>query len=83
MKLGQPKCLVDGEDVENGKPHPACYLLGRERLGLSGSASMLVIEDAPSGVGQAKQQAAGLWVLRQLMMFNRRRKLVQIGLSRI
>jgi len=28
-----PDVIVSGEDVENGKPHPACYLLGAERLG--------------------------------------------------
>jgi glycerol 3-phosphatase-1 len=61
MKLAHPKRLVVAEDVENGKPDPACYILGRERLGLSASAQMLVIEDAPSGVKAGK--AAGCKVV--------------------
>lgn len=61
MKLARPKHLVVAEDVENGKPQPDCYLLGRTRLNLGDDASMLVIEDAPSGVKAGK--AAGFKVL--------------------
>jgi len=35
LKLPIPEHLVVAEDVENGKPDPSCYLLGREKLGLT------------------------------------------------
>jgi len=60
MKLVHPQNLVVAEDVQQGKPDPACYLLGRSRLGLTGD-SMLVLEDAPSGVRAGK--AAGFKVV--------------------
>lgn len=50
MKLTYPQNLVTAEDVEAGKPHPECYLLGKTRLDLDGLARVLVIEDAPAGV---------------------------------
>ena len=31
MKLAHPKAMVTAEDVEHGKPDPACYLLGRAK----------------------------------------------------
>lgn len=47
--------LITAESVENGKPDPACYCLGCERLGLvSGSAEILVIEDSPAGIKAGK-----------------------------
>ncbi|KAL1954478.1 hypothetical protein VTO42DRAFT_1154 [Malbranchea cinnamomea] len=61
LKLARPKNLVVAEDVEVGKPDPRCYLLGRSRLGLGEDASMLVVEDAPSGIRAGK--AAGFKVL--------------------
>ncbi|KAI9875320.1 MAG: hypothetical protein M1830_008629, partial [Pleopsidium flavum] len=61
LKLTQPKHLVVAEDVEKGKPDPACYLLGRSRLGVSPSANVLVIEDAPAGIKAGK--AAGCQVV--------------------
>lgn len=61
LKLTQPKHLVVAEDVENGKPDPACYLLGRSRLGVSPEARVLVIEDAPAGIKAGK--AAGCKVI--------------------
>lgn len=61
LKLAHPKTLVVAEDVENGKPDPACYLLGRKRLGLDANAQMVVIEDAPSGIRAGK--AAGFKVI--------------------
>ncbi|KIX07245.1 uncharacterized protein Z518_01898 [Rhinocladiella mackenziei CBS 650.93] len=61
LKLAHPRCTVVAEDVENGKPDPACYLLGRQRLGLSDTSHMIVIEDAPSGVRAGK--AAGFKVI--------------------
>ncbi|KIW53936.1 hypothetical protein PV05_06343 [Exophiala xenobiotica] len=61
LKIARPRCLVVAEDVENGKPDPACYLLGRQRLGLPEDSQMIVIEDAPSGVRAGK--AAGFKVI--------------------
>jgi len=61
LKLAHPRCLVVAEDVANGKPDPACYLLGRQRLGLPEKAHMIVVEDAPSGVRAGK--AAGFRVV--------------------
>jgi len=61
LKLAHPRCIVVAEDVEHGKPDPACYLLGRQRLGLPESSHMIVIEDAPSGVRAGK--AAGFKVI--------------------
>jgi glycerol-1-phosphatase len=61
MKLSAPKNLVTAEDVPNGKPDPACYALGRSRLGFTDSAEMLVFEDAPAGIRAGK--AAGCKVV--------------------
>lgn len=61
MKLEHPRNLVVAEDVEQGKPDPACYVLGRSKLGLAADARMLVLEDAPSGIRAGK--AAGFKVL--------------------
>jgi glycerol-1-phosphatase len=61
LKLAHPKTIVTAEDVENGKPDPACYLLGRQRLRLPETSIMVVFEDAPSGVRAGK--AAGFQVV--------------------
>lgn len=62
MKLAHPKYLVVAEDVQKGKPDPACYLLGREKLNLTQKQpSLLVLEDAPAGVRAGK--AAGFKVV--------------------
>ena len=61
LKLTQPRHLVVAEDVERGKPDPDCYLLGRSKLGLPSSGSVLVIEDAPAGIRAGK--AAGCKVV--------------------
>jgi glycerol-1-phosphatase len=50
MELACPKHSVVAEDVDVGKPDPACYLLGKQRLGLGEGDPVLVIEDAPAGV---------------------------------
>ena len=49
------------EDVENGKPDPSCYLMGKEKLGFSEGAEILVLEDSPAGIKAGK--AAGCKVL--------------------
>ncbi|MCJ1433966.1 hypothetical protein MMC27_003331 [Xylographa pallens] len=61
MKLASPKHNVVAEDVADGKPHPACYQLGKARLGLGPGDTALVIEDAPAGVRAGK--AAGCRVV--------------------
>lgn len=61
MGLPFPKKLVSAEDVKIGKPDPACYRLGRERLSLGPEAAMLVLEDAPAGIRAGK--AAGYQVV--------------------
>ncbi|KAJ4301846.1 DL-glycerol-3-phosphatase [Kalmusia sp. IMI 367209] len=62
MKLAHPKNLVVAEDVDNGKPDPACYLLGREKLALpKKDLSIIVFEDAPAGIKSGK--AAGFTVV--------------------
>ncbi|KAG5787918.1 hypothetical protein H9Q69_013013 [Fusarium xylarioides] len=54
--------LVTAESVEDGKPDPACYRLGRERLGPQAEdAQVLVLEDSPAGIRAGK--AAGCKVL--------------------
>ena len=58
--LPQPKRLVAGDDVINGKPHPEPYITGARLLGFAPS-ECIVVEDAPSGVGSGK--AAGSRVL--------------------
>lgn len=62
MELAHPRNLVVAEDVENGKPDPACYLMGREKLGLPNRQPVVVVfEDAPAGVQSGK--AAGFIVV--------------------
>ena len=61
MNLAHPKNLVVAEDVQHGKPDPACYQLGRAKLNLPRDASILVLEDAPAGVRAGK--AAGFKVV--------------------
>lgn len=52
---------MTAEDVKEGKPDPACYRLGKQRLRLEGVEKVLVIEDAPAGIRAGK--AAGFDVL--------------------
>jgi len=61
MKLPNPKNLVVAEDVNDGKPAPDCYLLGKDRLSLNADAKVLVVEDAPAGIRAGK--AAGCEVV--------------------
>ncbi|KAL2020897.1 hypothetical protein VTK56DRAFT_7888 [Thermocarpiscus australiensis] len=62
LKLPAPAHVITAESVENGKPDPACYLLGRELLGLGGADKhVLVLEDSPAGIRAGK--AAGCKVL--------------------
>lgn len=61
LKLPHPEHLVTAESVENGKPDPKCYRLGRSCLGLGDGTDVLVLEDAPAGIRAGK--AAGCKVL--------------------
>lgn len=62
LSLPTPEHLVTAESVENGKPDPSCYIMGRESLGLAGDNSkVLVLEDSPAGIRAGK--AAGCKVL--------------------
>ncbi|KAH9218482.1 HAD-like domain-containing protein [Leptodontidium sp. 2 PMI_412] len=61
LKLPVPENLVVAEDVENGKPDPACYLMGMEKLGATDPSQVLVLEDSPAGIKAGK--AAGCKVL--------------------
>lgn len=61
LKLPVPEHLVVAEDVQDGKPDPSCYLMGREKLGLHEAADVLVLEDSPAGIMAGK--AAGCRVL--------------------
>lgn len=67
LGLPEPEHLITAESVAEGKPHPGCYLLGRERLGLHAvegeddAPVVLVLEDSPAGIRSGK--AAGCKVL--------------------
>ncbi|KAF2722682.1 HAD-like protein [Polychaeton citri CBS 116435] len=63
MGLAHPEFLVSAEEVKVGKPDPACYRLGAQRLGKEGvdGSKVLVLEDAPAGVRAGK--AAGFKVV--------------------
>ena len=52
--------MVTAFDVKHGKPHPAPYLMGLEKAGVSASEAV-VIENAPLGVEAA--HAAGIYTI--------------------
>jgi sugar-phosphatase len=58
--LPVPTNMVTGDLVSTGKPHPAIYRLGAERLGLP-AHQCLAFEDAPAGIESA--HAAGMPVI--------------------
>ncbi|OAA64814.1 glycerol-3-phosphate phosphatase [Cordyceps fumosorosea ARSEF 2679] len=62
MKLAVPEHLVTAESVPEGKPDPACYRMGLDKLRLADVAGeVLVLEDSPAGIRAGK--AAGCKVL--------------------
>lgn len=62
LALPKPQHLVVAENVENGKPDPACYRMGLEKLHMQERApGVLVLEDSPAGIRAGK--AAGCRVL--------------------
>jgi len=54
--------MVVGEDVRRGKPDPACFLLGAERLGLT-AKDCIAFEDAPAGIASAEAAGARVVVI--------------------
>ncbi|KAI3396683.1 hypothetical protein diail_11791 [Diaporthe ilicicola] len=64
LGLPNPEHLVTAESVQNGKPDPACYNMGLERIGMARdneNTNVLVLEDSPAGIKAGK--AAGCKVL--------------------
>jgi sugar-phosphatase len=57
-----PPLLIAGEDVENGKPAPDCFLLAAKRLGRR-IEECLVFEDAPAGIEAAEAAGASVIVV--------------------
>ena len=57
-----PKVIVTSEDVEIGKPNPACFLKGAERLGVK-IDDCLVFEDAPAGIKAGLAAGSSLMVV--------------------
>ncbi|KAF3996378.1 HAD-IA family hydrolase [Glaciimonas immobilis] len=55
-----PAILITADDVAIGKPHPDCYLLAAQKLGVD-SSECLVFEDAPVGI--LAGEAAGAKVM--------------------
>lgn len=57
-----PKTMVIAEDVAVGKPDPACFRLGAQRLGVD-PRDCLVFEDAHAGVTAAERAEASVLVV--------------------
>ncbi|KAF1027021.1 MAG: Hexitol phosphatase A [Pseudomonas sp.] len=57
-----PAVLVTAEDVAVGKPDPACYVLGAQRLGVP-VQECLVFEDAPVGIRAGEAAGADVMVI--------------------
>lgn len=60
--LVPPAVMITAEDVVNGKPDPACYLLGAQRLGVP-IGECLVFEDAPVGIRAGEAAGADVIVV--------------------
>jgi mannitol-1-/sugar-/sorbitol-6-phosphatase len=57
-----PGVLVAGQDVENGKPHPDCFMLGARTLGFE-AKDCLVFEDAIAGILAGEGAGAAIAVI--------------------
>ncbi|MGV2184890.1 HAD-IA family hydrolase [Agrobacterium rhizogenes] len=57
-----PPLLITGEDVQNGKPAPDCFLLAAKTLGQP-IEECLVFEDAPAGIEAAEAAGAAVAVI--------------------
>lgn len=60
--IAPPAVLVTAEDVAAGKPNPACYVLGAQRLGVP-VQDCLVFEDATVGIRAAEAAGADVMVV--------------------
>ncbi|OPB00981.1 glycerol-3-phosphatase [Pseudomonas fluorescens] len=60
--IAPPAVLVTAEDVAKGKPDPACYLLGAQRLGVP-VQDCLVFEDATVGIQAGEAAGADVMVV--------------------
>nr|WP_218170185.1 HAD family hydrolase [Pseudomonas costantinii] len=60
--IAPPAVLVTAEDVANGKPDPACYVLGAQRLGVP-VRDCLVFEDATVGIRAGEAAGAAVMVV--------------------
>lgn len=60
--IAPPAVLVTAEDVAIGKPSPACYVLGAERLGVA-VQDCLVFEDATVGIRAGEAAGADVMVV--------------------
>lgn len=58
--LPEPRVLVSGDDVDDGKPHPAPFLAGAEAIGVP-PEGCVVFEDTPPGIEAGR--AAGMAVV--------------------
>ncbi len=57
-----PDVLVSADDVAEGKPNPACYVLAARQLGVD-VADCLVFEDAPVGLRAGEAAGASLMLV--------------------
>jgi sugar-phosphatase len=60
--IAAPAVMVTAEDVVCGKPDPACYLLGAQRLGVP-VQECLVFEDAAVGIRAGEAAGADVMVV--------------------
>ncbi|MBT2373147.1 HAD-IA family hydrolase [Pseudomonas fluorescens] len=60
--IAPPATLVTAEDVAIGKPDPACYVLGAQRLGVA-VQDCLVFEDATVGIRAGEASGADVMVV--------------------
>jgi mannitol-1-/sugar-/sorbitol-6-phosphatase len=60
--IERPDVIVSGDDVENGKPHPDCFILGAKKLGFD-AKNCLVFEDAIAGILAGEGAGASIAVI--------------------
>lgn len=60
--IAPPDVLVTGQDVQHGKPHPDCFLLGASKLGFE-AKNCLVFEDAVAGILAGEGAGASIAVI--------------------
>jgi len=65
-----PPVFITAELVREGKPDPACYALGIERLGFKPEET-LVVEDAPAGIESGRRAGARVLALATTYDHNR------------